>query len=481
MTEIRYPYKPMPKQAQAHALASKYRSFVGGWGNGKTSWGCAETFVTLHEFPGTHCVIARKTRPELKATTWDMFMNGDKSHPTAWQGIPKESIRYLNKSDLILEFQCGSKVWGLPLDDPKKIENYNLGFYWIDQAEEVEEDIFLKFQGRLRQNHAPREGILSWNPNGHNWLWRRFIDPDRPEKWKGMYQAIEATTFDNPNLPEDYLDQFSGLPEAWLQRFVMGSHDVFVGQIFTDWNPSVHIIQPFRIPSTWQRWSCHDPGIRHEGAAVWVARDHLGNCYYYREHLEANQPVEWWAGLTFELEQQEDLGGPYEEIHRRLIGPEARQRAQTDGRTVVDLFEEYGLYPEIADRSPAARISKITEYLRPKEDHFNPFTNETPAPRLYVFSTCTKLQEYLPQYRWVPQRTNFTEEEAAERPRKKDDHNIDCLGHILLAMEQTPLPDPDPAVIDYEKQMVQELMDECYADAVAAADSRWRHDVLGGV
>jgi hypothetical protein len=32
-----------------------------------------------------------------------------------------------------------------------------------------------------------------------------------------------------------------------------------------------------------------------------------------------------------------------------------------------------------------------------------------------------------------PQRTNFTEEDAPEKPRKKDDHNIDCLGHILVA------------------------------------------------
>jgi len=53
------------------------------------------------------------------------------------------------------------------------------------------------------------------------------------------------------------------------------------------------------------------------------------------------------------------------------------------------------------------------------------------------------MREYLPQYRWKPQRTNFTEEDSAEKPRKKDDHNIDCLGHILVAMDE--LPDPEVA------------------------------------
>jgi hypothetical protein len=65
------------------------------------------------------------------------------------------------------------------------------------------------------------------------------------------------------------------------------------------------------------------------------------------------------------------------------------------------------------------------------------------APRLFIFrdeEAVPKLREYLPQYRWKPQRTNFTEEDTAEKPRKKDDHNIDCLGHILVAMDE--LPDP---------------------------------------
>src|SRR5262245_35877102 len=305
--ELDLPYSPLPKQAEAHQINAKYRSFCGGWGNGKTSWGCVETFTTLMEYPGTNCIIARKTRPELKATTWEMFIHGDPSQPTGWHGIPQALIKSLNKTELYLELITPdptrtSKVWGLPLDDPAKLENFNLGFFWIDQAEEVEEDIFLKFHGRLRQLGAPREGILTWNPAGHNYLWRRFIDPNRSEVFKKQYAAVEATTYDNPNLPDDYLEQFAGLPEAWIQRFVWGSHEVFVGQIFTDWNPEVHIVQPFKIPDNWQRVGCIDPGIRHEGAVSWVARDPAGNCYYYREILQPGQDVTWWANQIFTAE-----------------------------------------------------------------------------------------------------------------------------------------------------------------------------------
>lgn len=487
---VEIPYTPNPKQDQFHGLRAKYRGFCGGWGNGKTSGGCAEFFIRLMEFPGTNSIVARKTRPELRTTTWDMLINGD-TQPTGWRGIPKQVIKTLNKSDLYIEFHNGSKIHGLPLDDPKKIENYNLGLFLIDQAEEIEEDIFLKFHGRLRQHNSPREGILLFNPNGHNWLWKRFIDPDRAEGFKRRYSCVEATPFDNPNLPEDYLEQFENLPKHWYDRFVLGSHEVFVGQIFTDFNPDLHIIDPFHIPREWERWMCIDPGIRHEGAMVWVARDADNNCYMYREILEKDQPVVWWAETMQELESSRDWGGPDEDELDiiRLIGPEAQQRSQTDGRTVMGVFQEEGVDDlEIADRDPVARISRITQRLRPKPGHLYPQRyvdvpdvgdgddgdEDSPAgaPTLYIFRTCEKIQEYLPQYRWRPQRSNFSEEDAPEKPRKKDDHDIDCLGHILVSMG-----DSVSEVEDNSKHLTAEerIADEHFERELAIATARAVH------
>jgi phage terminase large subunit len=472
----------MPKQMDAHSLEAKYRGLCGGWGNGKTSWGCVEFFVSLLEYPGTNSIVARKTRPELKATTWDMLLNGDKTHDQAWHGIPPEAIKYYNRSDYFVELRNGSKIWGMPLDDPKKIENFNLGLFWIDQAEEVEEDIFLKFQGRLRQHRSPREGLLTFNPAGHNWLWKRFIDPTRISKFKRLYKCVEATTFDNPNLPSDYFEQFEGLPEHWVQRFVYGSHEVFTGQIFTDWDPEVHVVQPFLIPSKWERWMSFDPGMRHEAAASWCARDYEGNVFYYREVLAPNQPIEWWYDRIIDEEEGEDYGGPQEEVAWRLIGQEAKQRSQESGVSVKQKFTEFGMDFQDADRDPPARISTITEYLRPRPGHTNPWTGDDPAPRVYVFSTCDKLQEYLPQYRWRPQRTNFSEEDAPEKPRKKDDHNIDNLGHVLVHLSELPPLEDVGRPTDPELAYMEEHFDmalERARDRSPVGSAGGRHPVLG--
>src|SRR5262245_32494796 len=203
----------------------------------------------------------------------------------------------------------------------------------VDQAEEVEEEILIKVQGRLRQHKAPREGLFLFNPSGHNYLWRRFINPKRILGYHGLFECVEATPFDNPNLPADYLTQFDTLPKHWYERFVLGSHEVFIGQIFVDYNPESHETDPFHIPREWELWCCIDPGIGHEGAVSWCARDHENNVYYYRELVERGQPVSWWAEAIKDLEELADYGGPDEEMTVRLIGPESQQTSQTDGRT----------------------------------------------------------------------------------------------------------------------------------------------------
>src|SRR5438105_14241817 len=139
-----------------------------------------EILLRHKELQSTNVYISNKYHPEIKSTTWDKLVNGN-TQPTGWQGIPKNVIRTYRTSDLYIELINGSKIHGLPLDDPSKLENYNLGLFLLDQAEEVEEDILLKIHGRLRQHNAPREGILLFNPNGHNWLWLRFIDESRKD------------------------------------------------------------------------------------------------------------------------------------------------------------------------------------------------------------------------------------------------------------------------------------------------------------
>jgi hypothetical protein len=81
--------------------------------------------------------------------------------------------------------------------------------------------------------------MLLFNPNGHDWIWKYCVNLKMPD-----HELIHAKTTDNPNLPADYIEQLMNYPEAWRRRFMDGSFDVFTGQIWPEFDPDVHLVNP---------------------------------------------------------------------------------------------------------------------------------------------------------------------------------------------------------------------------------------------
>lgn len=441
--EINIPYKPKPKQAEFHGLSGKYRLFVGGWGNGKTSGGCAEAFALAMEYPGSTGLILRKTRPELKATTERQFLHGGGGPEGDWPGVPQELIRKHNKTDNFLELVNGSVIHFWPADDPDKLSNLNLGWFLLDQAEEVPEEIFQMLQGRLRQANAPRCGILLANPNGHDWLWRRWVYLKYPD-----HRFVHAKTTDNDTLPSDYVDSLMAMPEAWVKRFVEGSFDVFSGQIWPEFDREIHTINPFPIPEWWDGMEGIDWGYRNPTSVLWTKFDDKGNCFVVDEHLEANRLVSYHAGKVHERRGQ--WGQPME----TMIDPTSSKTDPTSGRSVIDEFNDHGILVSPADNARIPGINRIGEWLRCDPGHEHPLTGELHPehmdgqgyPRLYVFKNCVQLIEHIGQYQWKKQPPT-KEEDAKEKPLEKDDHDVDALRYTLMRR-----PQPSVVPVTYKSQ-----------------------------
>lgn len=430
--KIKLNYTPLPKQQEFHGNADKYRAFGGGFGNGKTSAGCFEAFALSMEYPGTVGIIARKTRPELKSTTQDVFFNGGGGDPGLdWTGCPQEVIRTFNKTEGKLTFINGSVIYFIPLDEPQKLTNLNLGWYLIDQAEEVPEDMFLMLNGRLRRRGSPRKGMILFNPNGHDWIYKRWVRDKLPN-----HGFIHAKTSDNPHLTADYLAQFDQYPAAWKKRFFDGSFDVFTGQIWPEFDPAVHVIRPFVIPPWFEIIETIDHGRRNPTAVLWLAFDDRGNCFVVDEHYKAGQLVGYHAQAI--RKRRDNWGEP----NYTVIDASAAQEDPNTGRSVIDEYWDYGIYTIPSDRHVIARVNRVAEWLRLDPKHEHPLTGELADeaedpdedwgyPHIYIFQNCVNLIEHLPQYKWKPKPPN-QESDAKEEPLGKDDHDVDSLGYGLM-------------------------------------------------
>jgi phage terminase large subunit len=441
---IEIPYAPMPKQMEFHGNNAKYRFFGGGFGNGKTSGGCAEGFALAMEYPGCTGLICRKTLPEVKASTLQTLLHGGGGNPsTDWPGIPQELIRSHNKSDKKITLINDSIIYYWPLDDPDKLTNLNLGWFLIDQAEEVSEEMYMMLQGRLRQHNAPRKGIILFNPNGHDWIWRRCV------YLKDAYRdhaLIHAKTSDNFNLTSDYIAQFEGYPESWKRRFFDGSFDVFTGQIWPEYDPEIHEINPVPLESWWQIAESIDHGRRNPTAVLWGAyfsRFGHNYCFIVDEHYQKGKLVSHHARKI--LENRRALGGVRPMF--TVIDASASQQDPNTGRSVMDEYWANGVNVVPSDRHKIARIVRVAEWLTPKDHIPHPLTGETREggwPQLYIFKNCLNLKEHVPQYHWKPRPPNQVAD-APEEAEKKDDHDVDSLGYQLM---MRPRPGEKPTIIE---------------------------------
>lgn len=254
----------------------RFTAYIGGFGNGKTLAGSIKAY--------NHCMqedafflIGRRHATDLSDSTQRDFLN---MFGHMGKFSPKNGSFKFYKNGKQL-----SEVIFRHLDDLQSLTNMNLSGFWIDQSEEVSEDVFDFLVGRIRRPVKRREGFITANPNGHDWLWRRFlkkIGKDGKELPNASdYFLVTASTLENrSNLPEDYIKGLLSQPQEYVKRFVEGSFDVFAGQIFDEFNPHIHVLpQPFQIPNTWERFRAIDHGQNNPTSCHWYAVDFDGNIF----------------------------------------------------------------------------------------------------------------------------------------------------------------------------------------------------------
>ncbi len=199
--------KPQAGFIQSEA---RHPAYVGSWGTGKSTALIAKAMKLSEDHPGNLGVIFRKEFTDLRDSTVRDFED--------YTGLKVNSNR-------AAELSNGSQILFRHLEEMNNIQNMNLGWFGIEQAEELDNDEqFFKLHGRLRRENCLRSGFVIANTNGHNWiykLWKIGNDPSYP-----LFEAnsLEAAGY----LPADTMASWKALelkkPKVY-RRFVLNSWD----------------------------------------------------------------------------------------------------------------------------------------------------------------------------------------------------------------------------------------------------------------
>lgn len=200
----------------------RYPAMISAWATGKTLCGILRAMLYSEMIPKNLGVIFRREFVDLRDSTLIDF-----EHYTGRKVNSQRNVDLPN----------GSKIMFRHLEEMNNLKNLNLGWYFIEQAEELASDSeFFLLWGRLRRALSPSQeflnlnlpvhtGFIIGNVKGNNWiksLWKN--DP------KEDFELTEAITQDNADvLPKDFiesLEKLKGLHPDQYKRFVLNDWSV---------------------------------------------------------------------------------------------------------------------------------------------------------------------------------------------------------------------------------------------------------------
>ena len=308
-----------------------------------------------------------------------------------------------------------------------------MGFFWIDELTEANEEIWLGLCGRLRRTRVRHTGFGTTNPEGRDWVWKRFL-----AQGDDKHFLIQARTDENLSLPPEYIkDLLIRYPEEWLKRYFYGSFDTFEGLIYKDFvDKEPWVLDKFEIPDNWYRFIGIDHGYRNPTAVLWSAVSPAGKVVVYDELYVAGK-------LVSEIAEMIKTKNGTKKIQLYLIDPSCRNRDGKTGRSIIDEFSDNGIYCEPANNDVRAGINHVQEYLKLGKDG---------KPKLQILKDCVNLRTELQTYKWRDLKPGAAKD-SPEKPVKKGDHAVDALRYKENYLYDTPSPRAKKQGFDYKRMI----------------------------
>lgn len=311
----------------------------------------------------------------------------------------------------------------------EKFQGASVDFVWFD--EEPPEDIYnecrmrvLDTEGDIFGTMTPLKGI-TWvyndiylNANNDDEVWSEHIE------WA-----------DNPYLSQkevDYLTKTMSGEELESRRY--GKFIGNGGMVYSEFDETVNVIEPFNVPKDWYDNISIDPGLNNPLSCHWYAVDYDGNIYVIAEHYEAGRSVEYHCDKITEICNKLSWHRASNGMICALIDSAANQRTLASEKSVSELFYDKGILVNTkVNKDLFSGISRVKSYIK----------NAEGKSRLFIFKNCVNLIREIKGYFWSSDGDN---------PTKKDDHALDELRYYIMNRPDTPKLIKEKSIIQKDKE-----------------------------
>ena len=418
-----------PKQIEFCKATNKYICYGGARGGGKSHVSRIKMCLLALNYPGIQILLLRRTLKELR-----------ENHVLQLQKMLK-GIALFKESTKEFIFPNGSRIVLGYCDNEKDVLQYQGQAYEVIVMEEATHFTEFQFQTLTESNRMSGNMKCEFNPRmyftcnpggvGHAWVKRLFIDRDYTATENSEdYIFIPAQVFENKYIMEHdpaYVKVLENLPEDRKQAMLYGNWDVFDGQFFREFNRKIHVIEPFVIPETWDRYIAMDYGLD-MFAVLFVAVDSKGKAYVYNEIHKSNLIVS---------EARQTLKSIMRHYkYKYIYAPgDLWHRNRDTGKSTAELFYEGGIQLTEASNKRESGWLNVKEWLKVKKIRHEQTGELIEDSDLKIFSNCLNLIKYLPQLQHDEKNPNDVATEPHEPTHITDALRYFCVNHIAPSQE----------------------------------------------
>ena len=446
-------FQPNPGPQTSFLASTEQEVLYGGAAGGGKSYSMVADPVRYFTNPHARMLLVRRSTEELR----ELISVSKQLYPKAIPGI-----KFMER-DKTWVAPSGATLWMSYLDRDDDVMRYQgQAFNWIgfDELTQWPTPYAWNYmRSRLRATKAsglPLYMRATSNPGGpgHQWVRKHFIDPSPPGKsfwatdehgeviqWpKGHSREgeplfkrkfIPATLFDNPYLSEDgmYEANLLSLPEHQRRQLLEGDWDINEGAAFPEFNRSIHVVDPYDIPSNWIRFRACDYGYGSYTGVLWFTIvPGSEQLVVYRELYVSKVTATDLADMILEIEDEAN-----EKIRYGVLDSSLWHNRGDTGPSLAEQMILKGCRWRPSDRSKGSRVAGKNEiHRRLQVDEF------TEEPRMVFFSTCTQTIAQIPG---LPLDKNNPEDVDTHA----EDHLYDALRYGIMTRPRSNIFDFDPS------------------------------------
>jgi len=420
MAEDNVLFKPNEGPQTDFLAAPETDVLYGGAAGGGKSFAMIVDPLRYAHISDHRALVLRKTLGELR----ELIDKSRELYPKAFPGS-----RY-KETEKIWIFPSGAKLEFGYLEKDADVYRYQgQAFSWIgfDEITHLATEFPWNYlASRLRTTNPDIVPYMRATANpggvGHQWVKERYVEP---AEWNTTFvgedglsrRFIPASLHDNPYLTRDgqYERMLRSLPEVHRRRLLMGDWDVSEGSAFPEFDRGIHVIEPFIIPSGWNRLKGVDYGYTSPSACLWAAIDpDDGTVIIYRELYERGLTADELKIRMTSLERDEIREIP------GVLDTAAWNRTGYTGPTIGESLckQPYGHKLRPADKNRIGGKQQIHAHLKPDP--------RSGRPKLVIFETCRNLIRELSS---IP----VSQTNSEDVDTHAEDHAYDALRYLLMS------------------------------------------------